>query len=58
MPKTAKCPQCDADLIITADAEVGEIISCDECGAELEVKALTPNVVLDDAPAVKEDWGE
>ncbi|MFA6458616.1 MAG: lysine biosynthesis protein LysW [Patescibacteria group bacterium] len=58
MPKTAKCPQCDADLNITDDAEVGEIISCDECGAELEVKALTPSVVLDDAPAVKEDWGE
>lgn len=57
MSKTAKCPQCDADLAIAADAEVGEIISCDECGAELEVKSLDP-VVLDDAPAVQEDWGE
>lgn len=58
MPKTAKCPKCDADLTIADDAEVGEIISCDECSAELEVKKLEPEIELDDAPAVQEDWGE
>lgn len=57
MPKTAKCPKCDAELVIADDAEVGEIITCDECSAELEVKKLEP-VELDDAPAVQEDWGE
>ncbi|MCF7846053.1 MAG: lysine biosynthesis protein LysW [Candidatus Peribacteraceae bacterium] len=58
MSKPAKCPKCDAGLVIADDAEVGEIITCDECSAELEVKELDPNVVLDDAPAVQEDWGE
>jgi alpha-aminoadipate carrier protein LysW len=57
MSKTAKCPKCDADLTIADDAEVGEILTCDECSAELEVKSLDP-VELDDAPAVQEDWGE
>jgi alpha-aminoadipate carrier protein LysW len=57
MPKTAKCPKCDADLVIADDAEIGEIITCDECSAELEVKKLDP-IELDDAPAVQEDWGE
>jgi len=57
MPKTAKCPKCDAELAIADDAEVGEIITCDECSAELEVKKLEP-IELDDAPAVQEDWGE
>ena len=58
MPKTAKCPKCDADLTLTDDVEVGEILTCDECGAELEVKELEPEIKLDDAPAVQEDWGE
>ena len=58
MSKTAKCPQCDATITIADDAEVGEILTCDECGAELEVKKLEPEVELGDAPAVQEDWGE
>ncbi|MBU1089636.1 lysine biosynthesis protein LysW [Patescibacteria group bacterium] len=56
--KTAKCPKCDADITLADDCEVGEIISCDECSAELEVKQLEPEVILDDAPEVQEDWGE
>ena len=58
MPKTAKCPKCDATLTLDEKIELGEIISCDECGAELEVKTIAPQIVLDDAPAVQEDWGE
>lgn len=58
MSKIAKCTKCDAELVLGADAEVGEIITCDECSAELEVKELDPEVKLDDAPAVQEDWGE
>ena len=57
MPKACKCPKCDADLELADDVEVGEIITCDECSAELEVKNLEP-VELDDAPEVQEDWGE
>jgi alpha-aminoadipate/glutamate carrier protein LysW len=57
MSNTCKCPKCDANINLGDDCEVGEIITCDECGAELEVKSLDP-VTLDDAPAVQEDWGE
>ncbi|MCK5472117.1 lysine biosynthesis protein LysW [Candidatus Gracilibacteria bacterium] len=55
--RTVKCPKCDGEIILATDAEVGEIITCDECSAELEVKNLDP-VELDDAPEVQEDWGE
>ncbi|MFH1375936.1 MAG: lysine biosynthesis protein LysW [Patescibacteria group bacterium] len=58
MPQTTKCPKCDADLTLADDAEVGEIITCDECSAELEVKTITPEITLEDAPEVQEDWGE
>lgn len=39
---TALCPECDADVHIDADAATGANISCDECGAELELVGLDP----------------
>lgn len=57
MSKTTKCPKCDAEITLADNCELGEIISCDECSAELEVKSLDP-ITLDDAPEVQEDWGE
>jgi len=31
------CPECDADLYITEEAAVGEIVSCSDCGADYEI---------------------
>ena len=39
------------------DLEVGEIVDCATCGAELEVVGTDP-VELDAAPELEEDWGE
>jgi lysine biosynthesis protein LysW len=36
----AKCPDCDAELEIPSDTELGEIVSCSGCGLELEVKTV------------------
>lgn len=55
---TTKCPKCDGEIKLADDCEISEIITCDECSAELEVKELDPEVVLIDAPEVQEDWGE
>jgi alpha-aminoadipate carrier protein LysW len=52
-----KCPECDADVTVGSDAVKGEIVSCPDCGAELEVTATTP-VALALAPEAEEDWGE
>jgi alpha-aminoadipate/glutamate carrier protein LysW len=52
-----ECPECGGDMGPLADVEVGEILLCAECGAELEVMATDP-VVLDLAPEEEEDWGE
>ena len=57
MPATSKCPECDADVAVGADAVKGEIVSCPDCGAELEVIATGP-VALALAPEAEEDWGE
>ncbi len=54
---TALCPECDADVVIGKDAEIGEILTCTECGADLEVRSLAPPH-LQVAPPEEEDWGE
>lgn len=52
-----KCPECDADVAVGADAVKGEIVTCPDCGAELEVTGTEP-VALALAPEEEEDWGE
>ena len=41
MPTTA-CPECSEDVYVDAESEQGNIISCDECGADLEIVGLDP----------------
>lgn len=51
------CPICEANVSIPADAMQNELISCADCGSELEIISLSP-LTLDVAPDVEEDWGE
>jgi alpha-aminoadipate carrier protein LysW len=39
---TGTCPECDADVHVDTDVDKGEIVSCEECGTELEVVGLDP----------------
>ena len=45
------CPECDNPLNIDVDeVDEGETVTCDECGAELEIVSLEPlEVALVDA---------
>lgn len=37
------CPVCDADIDVEEDElDEGEVISCDECGADLRVAGVDP----------------
>ncbi len=51
-----ECTECAAAIPATPTLP-GEILDCPECGAELEVRSVTP-LVLALAPDVEEDWGE
>jgi alpha-aminoadipate/glutamate carrier protein LysW len=54
----AVCPQCEADIEIDEyDVDKGEVISCPECGVDLEVVGLSP-LELDLAPQDGDDWTE
>ena len=39
---TAICPECDEEVYVDADSEQGDVVTCDECGADLEVVGLDP----------------
>jgi alpha-aminoadipate carrier protein LysW len=58
MPTTA-CPECSEDVYVDADSEQGDVVSCDECGTNLEIVGLDPIELdvheEDDADDFKED---
>jgi alpha-aminoadipate carrier protein LysW len=41
MPATA-CPECEEKVFVDAESEQGDIVTCEECGADLEVVGLDP----------------
>lgn len=51
------CPECDAEVDVPQDAMENELLSCADCGVELEIMRLDP-IELELAPEVEEDWGE
>ncbi len=53
----AECPECAGKIEFSENTEVGEVLSCPDCGARLEVKGINPPQ-LQPAPKVEEDWGE
>lgn len=57
MTNSSPCPICDAPVTIPADAMENELLSCPDCGSELEILSLNP-LELEEAPEVEEDWGE
>ncbi len=56
--KIVKCPDCDADIKVPADAIKGEIITCPDCGANYEIEEINDTVKITSAESVGEDWGE
>lgn len=48
------CKECEANVHVDTDADKGDMVTCEECGTELEVVGLDP-VDLDIA---EEDYEE
>lgn len=54
----AACPECEADVELDEfDVDKGEIISCPECGVDLQVVGLSP-LELELAPEEAGEWQE
>lgn len=41
MPE-AICPECESDVFVDEDMERGDLVTCEECGTDLEVLAIDP----------------
>ncbi|MEM7113756.1 MAG: lysine biosynthesis protein LysW [Chloroflexota bacterium] len=54
---SVECVVCEAPVEMPEDVIVGEVLVCEDCGAELEVTSLAP-LTVEEAPEVEEDWGE
>lgn len=52
-----ECEICGFNMKQELNVEVGEVVSCIDCGKEYEVKGIGP-LKLDFAPELEEDWGE
>lgn len=53
----ATCFECEAEIVLSENTEVCEIVVCPDCGVDLEVVSLMPPS-LAPAPMEEEDWGE
>jgi len=53
----AECPVCGGTVTLGSDTVEGELVPCNECGSELEVKQVSP-LTLIEAPTEEEYWGQ
>lgn len=55
---TARCPSCRSDVIIDDDAYEGDLVDCVNCGAQMELVALSPpqvNLIEDDLDIISDE---
>jgi alpha-aminoadipate carrier protein LysW len=55
---TEKCVDCEAAIEVPDDAVDGEIVTCPDCGLDLEVTVTPTGRSIKALVMEKEDWGE
>jgi alpha-aminoadipate carrier protein LysW len=54
-----ECQDCSAEIVVPADAVVGEIITCPDCGTDFEIASRSEEkIAVKRAETVGEDWGQ
>jgi alpha-aminoadipate carrier protein LysW len=56
--KNLKCIICKEEIKLTGEIMTGEIIECNSCGQEHEIKVENDVISIDLAPEIEETWGE
>ncbi|MCB8952805.1 MAG: hypothetical protein H6650_12390 [Ardenticatenales bacterium] len=46
-PALGTCPSCDTTIRLSGKLHLGQIVTCPECGDDLEIVQLSPTVKLD-----------
>ncbi|MBY9006699.1 MAG: lysine biosynthesis protein LysW [Candidatus Lokiarchaeota archaeon] len=54
-----ECPSCYYEFDLDEDTIVGEIVTCSDCGVDLEVTKIENGIAtVEVAEQTEEDWGE
>ena len=54
-----ECKDCGAQITVTQDSMLGEIITCPDCGADFEITLKKGELIeIKPAESVGEDWGQ
>jgi alpha-aminoadipate carrier protein LysW len=54
-----ECKDCGAQITVTQDSMVGEIITCPDCCADFEITLKKGELIeIKPAESVGEDWGQ
>ena len=55
----SNCIECDGGIEVSDDVLKGEIVTCSECGQDLEISSLKGgSITFVKAEVEGEDWGE
>ncbi len=55
----SNCIECDGGIEVSDDVLKGEIVTCSECGQDLEISSLNGgSITFVKAEVEGEDWGE
>ena len=54
----SSCPDCYLEIDVPEDVMEGEILSCEDCGLDLEVEIVDNRIEIIPIAIEKEDWGE
>jgi lysine biosynthesis protein LysW len=55
----AQCTICGSEINFQNLPEENELVTCQNCNNRLITKSVVGNdIILDEAPAIEEDWGE
>ena len=59
MGKKVICPECAAEFEATDDVMLREVITCPDCGLDLDVTEISEDhVKVEKITLEREDWGE
>jgi len=54
---TGICPECDAEVYVDPDSDYGDIVTCEDCGTDLEIVNISP-IEFDLAYQDEEDYDD
>ncbi|MBL7170144.1 MAG: lysine biosynthesis protein LysW [Candidatus Aenigmarchaeota archaeon] len=53
-----ECPECGFNIGLNQTPLLREILECDDCGTQLVVTEINPQIRIETSEEIGEDWGE